>query len=203
MVRDTVAPSLLTWSGGLFRVRGISLMVKGNEFDGTVCPGTPLPLGLLTVTKTWPSTITSAAGIVTVTAVPVTLLGVRVVPPKVTVAPDWKPVPVMVSGKAGDCSLTLFGIRVVVDNKAPTVKGAAAEARPSGVTTVTLTRPSLTRSAAGTTTVTWVGVTVAGVRGVVPKDTVAPGWKPVPVMVSVKEADPGAAALGLRLAITG
>ena len=65
--------------------------------------------------------------------------------------------------------------------------------------TVTLTAPAVAMSAAGTVATIWVLLTDEGmITGLVPKFTVAPATKPVPVRVNVKAAPPTVAEVGAR-----
>ena len=62
---------------------------------------------------------------------------------------------------------------------------------PAGFVTVTFTVPAVAISAAGIVATIWVLVTEEGViAGLVPKFTVAPATKPVPVRVNVNAAPP-------------
>ena len=68
---------------------------------------------------------------------------------------------------------------------------------PAGFVTVTFTVPAVAISAAGIVATIWVLVTDEGVMaGLVPKFTVAPVTKPVPVRVNVKAAPPAVAEVG-------
>ncbi len=70
---------------------------------------------------------------------------------------------------------------------------------PAGFVTVTFTVPAVAISAAGIVATIWVLVTEEGViAGLVPKFTVAPQTKPVPVRVNVKAAPPTVAEVGAR-----
>ena len=70
---------------------------------------------------------------------------------------------------------------------------------PAGFVTVTFTVPAVAISAAGIVATIWVLVTEEGViAGLVPKFTVAPATKPVPVRVNVKAAPPTVAEVGAR-----
>ena len=68
---------------------------------------------------------------------------------------------------------------------------------PAGFVTVTFTVPAVVMSTAGIVATIWVLVTDEGViAGLVPKFTVAPATKPVPVRVNVKAAPPAVAEAG-------
>ena len=68
---------------------------------------------------------------------------------------------------------------------------------PAGFVTVTFTVPAVAMSVAGIVATIWVLVTDEGViAGLVPKFTVAPATKPVPVRVNVKAAPPTVAEAG-------
>jgi len=70
---------------------------------------------------------------------------------------------------------------------------------PAGFVTVTFTVPAAVMSAAGSVATIWVLVTDEGViAGLVPKFTVAPATKPVPVRVKVKAVPPTVAKVGAR-----
>ena len=70
---------------------------------------------------------------------------------------------------------------------------------PAGFVTVTFTVPVAAISAAGIVATIWVLVTDDGViAGLVPKFTVAPATKPVPVRVKVKAVPPTVAKVGAR-----
>jgi hypothetical protein len=70
---------------------------------------------------------------------------------------------------------------------------------PAGLVTVTFTVPAVAESAAGIVATIWVPVTDEGViAGLVPKFTVAPATKPVPVRVKVKAVPPTVAKVGAR-----
>src|ERR1700722_19607597 len=75
---------------------------------------------------------------------------------------------------------------------------------PAGFVTVTFTVPAVAISAAGMVATIWMLVTEEGViAGLVPKFTVAPETKPVPVRVNVKAAPPSVAEVGPREVMAG
>jgi len=70
---------------------------------------------------------------------------------------------------------------------------------PAGFVTVTFTVPAVAISAAGIVATIWVLVADEGmIAGLVPKFTVTPATKPVPVRVNVKAAPPTVAEVGTR-----
>jgi hypothetical protein len=98
---------------------------------------------------------------------------------------------------ANDCpAVTLVGLAAMVMVKSSTVKvTCSALAPPPGVGFVTATFgvPLAAMSEAGTATTICVGEIVVGVSAwLVPRVTVAPATKPVPVIVIVNPAPPGA-----------
>jgi hypothetical protein len=127
------------------------------------------------------------AGTVTVTEVLVTLLGVRVVPPKLTVAPATNFVPVIASWNGPPPAAAEFGLRLVMAGSGLlTAKDNAFEVPPPGVgfVTVTFRGPGVLKADPGTVTVICVEPTLLGVRAEPPKLTVAPLTKFAPLMTN-------------------
>ena len=129
--------------------------------------------------------------------------------PSDTVAPGWKPVPVIVAGwavapwpsAAGPDRTTGAGLIV----KAP----AAEPVPPSGLLTETPTAPVAVLLGTVTLAVSWVALTYVVELTVTPgpNDAAAPGWNPVPLIVTFWlvapwPSAPGAAPLTVGSAST-
>jgi hypothetical protein len=128
--------------------------------------------------------------------------------PNVTLlTPLTKPVPVIVNWNAAPPASAFVGeSEVTVGDGLLIVKSKFPEAPPpgAGLTTETLIVPPVAMSAVGICTVIVVAVIEAGTRPVnVPKVTVAPGTKFVPVIVSVNAAPPAVALVGESNVIAG
>jgi len=103
-------------------------------------------------------------------------------PPRETVAPVWKPVPVMVIAVPPPAAPVVGAIDVIVGAGATYVK--QPEQVPlcvSALVTTTLTRPA---ARADVDPVIAVGLIVATVRAEPPNDTAAPAENPVPATVT-------------------
>jgi hypothetical protein len=138
------------------------------------------PPGFVTATVTAPA---ACAGVVAVIVVPLTTTTfVAAVPPNVTVAPEVKPVPVIVTAVPPPTG-PLIGETLVTVGEATYVKPfIRLPACPPGLVTVTVTAPTLP---AGVVAVMLVLLTTTTfVAAALPNVTVAPATKFVPVMVT-------------------
>ena len=171
------------------------LIVKEVAFE--VPPGP----GFVTVTVAVPAVAISAAVIVAVSCVALMNVVVLAPPLNFTTEVDTKPVPFTVRVKATPPAFALVGeSEVTVGAGLLMVKDCAFDVPPAaGFVAVTLTVPAVAISAAGIVATICVPVTEEGViAGLVPKFTVAPVTKPVPVRVNVKAAPPELAKFGAR-----
>jgi hypothetical protein len=128
---------------------GLTVKVAGAEAP-------PPGAGLVTITLRWPDVAMADAGTVTVSEVLVTLLGVKSVPPKLTVAPVTKVPPFTVSVNCPRPAVVAEGLRLeMVGVGLLTVKVNALDAPPPGAAllTVTFREPAVLIADAGTLTV--------------------------------------------------
>ena len=128
--------------------------------------------------------------------------------PNVTLlTPLTNPVPLIVNWKAAPPAVALVGeSEVTVGNGLLIVKGKVPEVPPpgAGLLTETLIVPPVAMSVAGTATTIVVAVIEVGTKPVnVPKVTVAPAPKFVPVIVSVKAPPPAVALAGESCVMVG
>ena len=168
----------------------------------------PPGAGFFTVTFTVPAVVMSPAGIVA--TICVLLIDVGVIAgfvPKFTVAPLTKPVPVRVNVKAAPPAVPLVGaIEVSAGPGLLIVKVCALDVPPpgAGFVTVTFSVPAVVMSPAGIVATICVLLMDAGViAGFVPKFTLAPLTKPVPVRVNAKAAPPAVPLVGAIDEIVG
>jgi hypothetical protein len=160
------------------------------------------PSGFVIVTVCAPSvalapTVTGTVSDVALTKV--TAPRVMFASPNETVAPDTKPVPVIVTVVGPVPRFIALGDAEVTVGAASTVNTLAEPVPPSGFVTVTVCAPSVALAPTVTGTVSDVAltkVTAPRVMFASPNETVAPDSKPVPVMVTVVCAEPCPLALG-------
>ena len=168
---------------------------------------TPLPVplppsGLFTVTSCDPivalaPTVTGTVRVVELTNV--TAPGVMFASSNETVAPFWRPVPVMVTVALALPWLIMLGDVAVTVGGAVTVNRFTIPSPPSGFVTITSCVYSPAEAPTVTGTVMVVELTTVTAPIVMlpsPNDTVAPLWNPVPVMVTVVIPLPRALELG-------
>jgi len=174
------------------------------KLKGAVVP--PPGLGFVTVTGTAPPVETSAAGIAALSCVVLTNVVSSALPLNLICEVATKFVPLTVKVKANppaECNWprdASVGSGLLMLNVATTEDATAG----AGLFTMTLAVPPVAMSVAGTVTWIWVAVVDAGFSPLsAPKSTVAPLTKPLPVMVSVKAAEPAVAADGESEPITG
>jgi hypothetical protein len=138
-----------------------------------------------------PAVAISTAAIAAVSWVPLTNVVVLAAPLNFTTDVDTKPVPFTVNVNPAPPAVALVGeMDVSVGAELLIVNVCAFDVPPpAGFVIVTFTVPAVTISAAGIVATICVLVTDDGViAGLVPKLTVAPVTKPVPVIVSVNAA---------------
>jgi hypothetical protein len=163
--------------------------------------GDEITLPVVTVTLTAPGFAIRAAGTRTVScALLFRVVGESEVVPHVTVVPEVKFAPLIVSVNPGPPALAELGLRLLIVDAGLMVKVAAAEVTPP-VITVTFTLPAAAIRAASTGAVIIVVPVTVGVREVEPHFTVVPEVKFAPLIVSVNAGPPAVAELGLRLLI--
>ena len=137
----------------------------------------------------------------------VTELMVIPVPEKTTDAPAAKPVPRTVTTLETEPTASEVGAALVGTGRTLTVRAPAVDdVPPSGLSTVTVRGPTAAATSAAMATVSWVSdwtVAAPTVSPVPLKDTVAPLWKPVPVMVNVRATAPWPITLGDSVDATG
>jgi hypothetical protein len=111
--------------------------------------------GFTTVTDTVPAVATCAAGTVTTSCVEEEDVGVRLVPPKLTIEPETKFVPVTVKVKLALPAVTQLGLSELMLGTAVIVNVAAVDVAPQGLgfTTVTDAVPAVFTRVAGTAAV--------------------------------------------------
>jgi hypothetical protein len=162
----------------------------------------PPGAGLVTVTAIVPVEAMLVAGIAAVNCVELTNVVARVEPPKLTIEPAMKFVPLTVSVKAAPPATALFGeIMVIVGREAAplvTVKFTAFEVPPpgAGLVTVTADVPVEAMLVAGIAAVNCVELTNVVAGAAPPKLTIDDATKFVPLIVSVKAAPPATALFG-------
>jgi uncharacterized membrane protein (UPF0136 family) len=160
------------------------------------------PSVLVTVTVCAPSValaVTVTGTVIDVALTTVTAPRVMFASPKETVAPDRKPVPVIVTVVSEVPSALALGDAEVTVGAASTVNTLAEPVPLFVLVTVTVCAPSVALAPTVTGTVIDVALTTVTVPRVMfasLKETVAPDTKPVPVMVTVVCAEPRALALG-------
>lgn len=152
---------------------GVILVRTGATVYVNVAP-LLVPPDVVTVTLTAP---VPAGEVTRIWDADTTLTLVPGVLPNDTVAPATKPVPVMVTAVVPAAG-PLAGDREVIVG---TCENVAALLVPPDVVTVTLTAPA---PAGEVTVISVADTTVTLVPALPPNDTVAPGTKPVPVMVT-------------------
>ena len=180
-------------------------LLTGNTFDVEVPPPGEM---FVTVTLTLPPAAISVAGIWTTTCVGEVDVGtIDANAPNVTVAPGAKPVPVIVNANAAPPAVAFVGDNVLIEgNGLLIVIGEPLEPPPpgTGLTTTTLTFPALAMSVAGICTTICPATIEVGTKPVnVPKFTVAPAAKPLPVIVNANAAPPAVALVGDNVLIEG
>ena len=112
-------------------------------------------------------------------------------------------VPLMVSVKAALPATAVVGLRlVIVGGGGLTVNVAPAEV-PLTLLTVTLAVPVVAIRLAGMAAVNWVALMKVVARAVAPHEEVVVAVKFVPLMVSVKAAEPATSVVGFRLVMEG
>jgi hypothetical protein len=157
------------------------------------------PLELVTVTFTAPA---EAAGVVAVIWVELaTVIAVAAALPKVTVSPARKPVPVRVTAVPPDVG-PLAGEMLLRVGGLTKVKALLRLALwPLELVTVTFTAPA---EPAGVVAIIWVELaTVIAVAAALPKVTVSPAAKPVPLIVTAVPPDVGPLAGEMLLRVGG
>ncbi len=122
----------------------------------------------------------------------------RLVPPKLTVEPETKFVPITVKVNLALPAVTQLGLSELMLGTGVIVNVAGADVAPAqGFTTLTDTVPEVATIAAGTVTTSCVEEDDVGVRVVPPKLTSEPETKFVPATVKVKSALPAVTQGGL------
>ena len=136
--------------------------------------------GFVTTTFTAPL---ACAVVVPVIVVGLTVATVRADPPKETVAPLWNPLPVRVTLLPPTAGPLVGVTELTVGGSARYVKQSVQVTLwPSGFVTVTFT---VAGACAAAVPLTFVGVVEVTLNADPPSETVAPLWKPVPVIATV------------------
>jgi hypothetical protein len=198
IVRVKAGPPAKAVAGATLEIVGVSgaVTVRVRELDGA------LP-GFRTVTLAELAVATFAARTRAVSWVALTMGVASGEPFHCTVAPETKPLPVIVRLKAGPPAATELGLRAEMAGVgAAIVNVRLLESTAEGLTTRTVAVPKVATREAGICAVSCVGLTNDVVTGAPFHWTTEPETKPVPVTVSVKPGEPAATELGLTAATT-
>ena len=162
----------------------MEVIVGGGATTAAVNPPVEVavwPSGLITTIFTGPAVI---VGVTTVMLVAeTTTTEVPGLPPKVTVAPDLKFIPVMVTDVPPAAGPDVGLMEVIVGGALAVKPPLSVAVCPSGLITTTFTGPAVITGV--TTEMMDAESTLTEVPGALPKVTVSPLWKFVPVIVTV------------------
>ena len=189
---------------GLRIATGVPAIVKVTAFDVP-----PPGAGLVTVTGTDPTVVTSVAGTVAVNCVALTKVVARAAPLNLTTEVLTNPVPFTISGKPAEPAKIMEGDSEVITGAGlfatVMVSVSAFDVPPPGAGLVTVidAEPAFAISVAGIEAFTCVALTNVVVCGAPLKLTTELAIKPVPFTVSENAAEPAAMLAGASEVIVG
>ena len=165
-------------------------MINGWLVIVKVGPFATLPSGFETVMRAVPPVAIKFPATLAVRLVALPNVVGTAVPPKLTLEPDTKPLPVMVNCTPGDPACIEVGEMLVIARSLAIVNVTPPETLASGLVTVIVPVPTPVRRFAGIVAVSEVALPKTVASFVVLKFTTEPETKPDPLTVNCWSGDP-------------